>query len=91
MNNRTERLKLLDSIFNQGNRERLQSLSRPIYPNVLIFEPQGKGFLLLSGILNPTLPAKYQDKALDDTELDTMLFAGGSGTTFLLPDNGRGD
>ena len=90
MNNRIERLKLLDSIFNQGNREQLQSLSRPIYPNVLIFEPQGKG-LLLSGRLNPTLPAKYQDKILDDKQLDTMLFAGGSGTTFLLPNNGRGD
>ena len=88
MNNRTEKVKLLDSIFNQGSRDRLQLLSRPIYPNILIFEPQGGG-LLLSGRLNPTLPAKYQDKILDDKEFDTLLFAGGNGTTFLLPNNGR--
>ncbi len=85
--NRTEKVKLLSSIFNDGNTNDLQALSRPNYPNVLIFE-QGRG-LLLSGRLNPTLPAKYQDKILDDKELDTMLFVGGNGTTFLLPDNGR--
>jgi hypothetical protein len=85
---RTEKVKLLDSIFNQGNTDSLKSLSRPIYPNVLIYEAQGGG-LLFSGRLNPTLPAKYQDKLMDDKELDTMLLTGGNGTTFLLPDNGR--
>lgn len=88
MNNRTERIKLLDSIFNQGNRERLQSLSRPIYPNILIFETQGER-LLFSGRLNPTLPAKYQDKVLTDAEANTMLSENGNLTIFLLPDNFR--
>ena len=88
MKNRAEKVKLLDSIFNQGNREGLNALSRANYPRVLIYEPQGKR-LLFSGRLNPTLPAKYQDKVMDDKELDTMLSTGGSRTTFLLPDNGR--
>ena len=88
MNNRTEKLKLLDGIFNQSNRDTLKSLSRPIYPRVLIFEPQGEG-LVFNGRLNPTLPAKFQDKKMDDKGLDTMLVAGGGGVTFLLPDNGR--
>ena len=85
---RTEKLKLLDGIFNQSNRDSLKSLSRTIYPNVLIFEPQGGG-LLFSGRLNATLPARYKDKALNDSEVNTMLFAGGNGITFLIPDNGR--
>jgi hypothetical protein len=85
---RTEKVKLLDSIFNQGNREGLQSLSRPIYPSVLIFEPRGGG-VLFSGRINPTLPKRFQDVILDDKELDTMLLTGGNGTMFLLPDNGR--
>jgi 6-phosphofructokinase len=85
---RTDKMKLLDSIFNQGNINSLKSLSRPIYPKVLIYETQGGG-LLLSGRLNPTIPARYQDKIMNEKELDTMLFAGGNGTTFLLPDNGR--
>jgi hypothetical protein len=85
---RTEKVKLLDSIFNQGNIDSLKSLSRPIYPNVLIFQQQGGG-LLFSGRLNPTLPKRYQDVVLDDLALDTMLLAGGNGTMFLLPENGR--
>jgi hypothetical protein len=85
---RTEKVKLLDSIFNQGNTNSLKSLSRPIYPSVLIFEPRGGG-LLFSGRLNPTLPKIYQDVILDDTQLDTMLVAGGNVTTFLLPNNFR--
>ena len=85
---RIEKVKLLDSIFNQGNTDSLKSLSRPIYSSVLIFEPHGEG-LLFDGRLNPTLPAKYQNKIMDDKELDTMLLIGGNGTTFLLPDNGR--
>ena len=90
MNNRIERLKLLNSLFNEDNKDSLKSLTRPSYPSVLIFEVMSEG-LQFSRRLNRTLPAKYLDKVLDDTELDTMLFAGGSGTTFLLPDNGRGD
>jgi hypothetical protein len=85
---RTEKVKLLDSIFNQGNRDSLKSLSRPNYPNVLIFQQQDGG-LLFSGRINPTLPKRYQDIILDDKELDTMLLTGGNATTFLLPDNGR--
>ena len=85
---RTEKLKLLDGIFNQSNKASLKSLNRSIYPSVLIFQQQGGG-LLFSGRLNATLPARYQDKILTDTELDTMLVTGGGGVTFLLPDNGR--
>jgi hypothetical protein len=85
---RTQKVKLLDSIFNQGNREGLQSLSLPNYPSVLIFQQQGGG-LLFSGKLNATLPKRYQDKIMDDKELDIMLLTGGNGTMFLLPDNGR--
>ena len=88
MNNRTEKVKLLDSIFNQGNRVGLKSLSRQSYPSVLIYEPQGGG-LLFNGRLNPTLPKYYQDKIMDNKELDIMLLTGGNETTFLLPDNGR--
>ena len=85
---RTEKLKLLDGIFNQSNRDSLKSLSRTIYPNVLIFEPQGGG-LLFSGRLNATLPAKYKDKVLTDAEANTMLSENGNLTVFLLPDNFR--
>jgi hypothetical protein len=85
---RTDKVKLLDSIFNQGNIDSLKSLSRPNYPNVLIFQQQGGG-LLFSGRINPTLPKRFQDVILDDKELDTMLLTGGNGTMFLLPDNGR--
>jgi hypothetical protein len=88
MQNRTDRLKLLNSIFNEGNRDSLNALSRKSYPNVLIFEQQGGG-LLFSGRLNPTLPARYQDKILTDTDIDTMLLTGRNGTTFLLPNNFR--
>lgn len=85
---RTKKLQLLNSIFNECNQHSLKSLSRPIYPSVLIFKPQG-GRLLFNGRLNPLLPAKYQGKIMEDKELDSMLFAGGNPTTFLLPDNGR--
>ncbi len=85
---RESKIKLLDAVFNQGNKDSLQSFRRPSYPSVLIFKPQGGG-LLFSERLNPTLPAKYQNKVMDDIELDTMLFAGGNSTTFLLPENGR--
>jgi hypothetical protein len=86
---RTEKVKLLDSIFNQGNRDSLKSLNRPIiYPDVIIFQQQGGG-LLFSGRLNSMLPKRFQDVILDDKELDTMLLAGGNATTFLLPCNGR--
>ncbi|MES2519934.1 MAG: hypothetical protein V4585_17590 [Bacteroidota bacterium] len=88
MKDRTEKVKLLDSIFNQGNKENLKSLSRASFPCVLIFEPQGGG-LLFSEKLNEALPARYQNKVMDDKELDTMLLTGGKGTAFLLPDNGR--
>jgi hypothetical protein len=88
MNNRTDKIKILDSIFNEGNRYSLQSLSRPIYPSVLIFQNVADG-LLFSGRLNPTIPARYQDKVMDDKDLDTMLLTGGNITTFLLPDNFR--
>ena len=86
--NRTDRLKLLDLIINQGDLEALKSLTRPMYPSVLIYQEQGGG-LIFSGRLNPTLPARYKDKALNDSEVDTMLFAGGNGITFLLPENHR--
>ncbi len=85
---RTDKIRLLDGIFNLSNRESLQSLKRPIYPCVIIYEQQGGG-MLFSGRLNPTLPKIYQDVILDDTQLDTMLVAGGNVTTFLLPDNFR--
>lgn len=88
MKDRTEKVKLLDSIFNQGNKDSLKSLSRASFPSVLIFEPQGRG-LLFSGRLNPTLPARYQDKKMDDKELDNMILANGKSTVFLLPDNFR--
>lgn len=88
MKNRIEKVKLLDSIFNQSNRDSLKSLSRKFCPSVLIYEPQGEG-LLFSGRLNNTLPAKYQNKVMDDKDLDIMLVAGGNGITFLLPDNFR--
>ncbi len=88
MNNRESKIKLLDSIFNQSNRDSLKSLSRPIYPRVLIFEPQGGG-LVFSGRLNPTLPARYRDKVLNDNEVNTLLSKNGSLTVFFLPDNGR--
>ena len=89
MNNRTDRLKLLDLIINQGDLEALKSLTLPIYPSALIYQEEGKKGLLFSGRLNPTLPARYKDKALNDSEVDTMLFAGGNGITFLLPENHR--
>ena len=89
MNNRTEKVKLLNSIFNEGNKDSLHSLSRPIYPSVLIFQNVADG-LLFSGRLNDTLPSRYQDKVMDDKDLDTMLLTGGNITTFLLPDNFRG-
>ncbi len=88
MNNRESKIKLLDGIFNQSNRDSLKSLSRPIFPSVLIFEPQGEG-LVFNGRLNPTLPSRYKDKIMDDKGLDTMLSTGRNGITFLLPDNGR--
>ena len=87
--NRTDRLKLLDLIINQGDLEALKSLTRPIYPSVLIYQEQGKGGLLFSGRLNPTLPAPYQDKVLTDAEANTMLSENGNLTIFLLPDNFR--
>ncbi len=88
MSSRTDKIKLLDSILNQGNKDSLQSLSRSIYPNVLIYQERLEG-LLFSGKLNATLPARYQDKVLNDKQLNAMLIAGGNGTAFLLPDNGR--
>jgi hypothetical protein len=86
--NREFKIKLLDGIFNQSDTDSLKSLSRKFCPNVLIFQQQG-GRLLFSGKNNPTLPRRYQDKILTDTDIDTMLLTGGSDTTFLLPDNGR--
>ena len=88
MSSRTDKIKLLNEIFNQGDRKGLQSLSRPGYPSVLIFEPQGER-LLFSGRLNPTLPARYQGKAMDDIELNKMFLGSSSQTVFLLPDNFR--
>lgn len=85
---RTEKLKLLDSIVNQGSIDSLKSLRRTIYPNVLIFEPQGEG-MLFSGRLNASLPKPYQDVILDDKALNTMLVSGGNPITFLLPNNFR--
>ena len=86
--NRTDRLKLLDLIINQGDLEALKSLTRPIYPSVLIFEQQGEG-LFFNRRLNSTLPAKYKDKVLTDAEANTMLSENGNLTIFLLPDNFR--
>jgi hypothetical protein len=88
MQNRTEKLKFLNSVFNESNTDSLKSLSRKFCPNVLIFQQQGGG-LIFSGKTNPTLPKRYQDKIMDDKELEIVLLTGGNGTTFLLPDNGR--
>jgi hypothetical protein len=86
--NRESKIKLLDGIFNLSNIDSLKSLSRPIYPSVLIFQQQGGG-LLFDGRLNPTLPKRYQDKIMDDKEFDFMLLANGNSIVFLLPDNFR--
>ena len=88
MNNRTDRLKLLDLIINQGDLKALKSLTRPIYPSVLIFEPQPKG-LTFSGRLNAELPKKYLDMIISDAETNTMLAPSGKSVVFLLPDNHR--
>ena len=85
---RTEKLKLLDGIFNQSNRESLKSLSRKFCPSVLIYQEQGGG-LLFSGRLNPTLPARYKDRVMGNKEVDAMLSENGNLTIFLLPDNFR--
>ena len=86
--NRTDRLKLLDLIINQGDLEALKSLTRPIYPSVLIFEQQGGG-LLFSGRLNANIPAWYQDRVMGNKEIDAMLSENGNLTIFLLPYNFR--
>jgi hypothetical protein len=86
--NRTDKINLLEKVFNQGNKDSLKSLSRPSCPTVLIFEPQSKG-TFFDARLNPTLPKKYQNKVLSDYDIDTMLLASGNQTTFLIPDNGR--
>ena len=86
---RTDKVRLLNSIFNEGNKDSLQLLGRQSYSNnVLIFEPQGEG-LFFNGRLNSTLPAKYQDKLLSDAEANTMFSRNGSLTIFLLPNNFR--
>lgn len=88
MKNRYEKLQLLDQIFNQSNKGSLQFLSRPIFPNVLMYQEQNKG-LLFSGRLNPSIPKRYLDVILNDNDVYIMLAAGGNATTFLLPDYGR--
>ena len=85
--NRTDRLKLLDLIINQGDLEALKSLTRQM-PSVLIFEQQGGG-LLFSGRLNANIPAWYQDRVMGNKEIDAMLSENGNLTIFLLPDNFR--
>lgn len=87
--NRTDRLKLLDLIINQGDLEALKSLTRQIYPSVLIYQEQGKGGLLFSGRLNSELPKKYVNRLLSEKDLDTMLASYGKSLVFLLPHNGR--
>lgn len=89
MKNRTEKIRMLNSVFNEGNQESLKSLSRATYPNVLIYEPQHGEGLFFNGRLNSTLPAKYQDKVLTDAEANTMFSKNGSLTVFLLPNNFR--
>ena len=88
MNNRTDRLKLLDLIINQGDLKALKFLTLPMYQSVLIFEQEGEG-LTFSQRLNAELPKKYLDRILDDKDLDTMLAPSGKSVVFLLPDNGR--
>ena len=88
MNSRKSKLALLDQAFNEGSKDSLKELIRPMYPIILIFRTNGD-VMNLSPRLNPTLPEKYTNRNLSDKELDTILVAGGNGITFLLPDNGR--
>ena len=85
---RTEKLKLLDGIFNQSNRESLKSLSRKFCPSVLIYQEQGGG-LIFTEKLNANIPARYQDKVMGNKEVNAMLSENGNLTIFLLPDNFR--
>ena len=86
--NRTDRLKLLDLIINQGDLEALKSLTRQM-PSVLIYQEEGKKGLLFSARLNPTLPARYKDRVMGNKEVHAMLSENGNLTVFLLPDNFR--
>ena len=88
MNSRKSKLALLDQAFNEGNKESLKSLSRQMYPSVLIFRTNGD-VINLSPRLNPTLPEKYTNRNLSDKDIDAMLEPSGKSVVFLLPDNGR--
>ena len=88
MKDRLEKIKMLNRVFNDGNKDSLRSLSRQMYPSILIFRTNGD-VMNLSPRLNPTLPEKYTNRNLDEAELDAMLSTGGNRTTFFLPENGR--
>ena len=86
--NRLEKIKLLESVFNQGFTDSLQALSRQNFPIALIFKQHGKE-MLFDARLNPTLPARYQDRVMNDNEIGAMIAESGNLNTFFLPDNGR--
>ena len=65
--NRETKIDLLSKLFNEGNTDSLQALSRPTYPCVLIFKQYKEGMLFLAR-LNPTLPARYQDRSRQGNE-----------------------
>ena len=88
MNNRLEKIQLLNQAFNEGNTDSLQALSRPVYPVALIFKQHGKD-MLFDARLNPDLPARYQDRVMNDNEIGAMIAESGNLNTFFLPDNGR--
>ena len=88
MNSRKSKLALLDQAFNEGSKDSLKELIRPMYPIILIFRTNGD-VMNLSPRLNPTLPEKYTNRNLSDKNLDTMLAPSGKSVVFLLPDNHR--
>ena len=86
--NRETKIDLLSKLFNEGNTDSLQALSRPIYPVALIFKQHGKD-MLFSAKLNPDLPARFTDRVMNDNEIGAMVAESGNSNTFFLPDNGR--
>ena len=86
--NRIEKIRLLNEAFNESNLDSLQALSVPTFPVAFIFKPYGKK-MLFDAKLNPDLPARYQDRVMNDNEIGAMLAESGNLNTFFLPDNGR--
>lgn len=85
---RETKIDLLSKLFNEGNTDSLETLSRLSYPVALIFTRHGKN-MLFDARLNPDLPARFTDRVMNDLEVDAMVAESGNPNTFFLPDNGR--